>query len=283
MITTGSKLYFGLGALCVVGAAVYGFGNTGGLNGVLSLGFNGGVGEHTGYVLLLLAGAALLFFGGVVVAVRDADADAVVAAGGLEELPDVPRAQGASYWPAVAALAAALAVVGLVINTQLFLLGIVIGVVALLEWMVRAWSERATGDAAANQRIRNRLMYPFEIPVFGAFGIFFVVFSLSRLLLALSKNGSAIAAIVIAVVILGTATVLSAAPKVGKTVLGLVCVVGALGVLAAGIISAAHGERNFGGEEHEVQFTPADRNQPPDAALVPHEEPAPTPDTASAN
>ena len=27
------------------------------------------------------------------------------------------------------------------------------------------WSERATGDAEVNRQIRNRLMYPIEIPV----------------------------------------------------------------------------------------------------------------------
>ena len=45
------------------------------------------------------------------------------------------------------------------------------GLVVLLEWMVSAWADRASGDEAANRRIRNRIMYPLEIPVFGAIGM----------------------------------------------------------------------------------------------------------------
>jgi hypothetical protein len=268
MLTTGSKYYFGLAAASLVGAAAYAYGTGGGFLGVLTLGLYGGAGEHVGYVILLFAGLATLFLGGVVIATRDADAEQVAAFAGVDVAPEVPPADGASYWPAIGALGAAIALVGLVVNTQLFLLGVVIGIITLFEWMVRAWSERSTGDAEANRKIRNRLMYPIEVPLFGAFGIFFLVLSVSRVLLSLSKNGSAIAAIVVAVVILGTASIIALAPKAGRTVLAVICTIGALGVLAGGIVSAAHGERNFGGEEHEVEYQPADRNQAPANALV---------------
>jgi hypothetical protein len=268
MLTTGSKYFFGLAAASLGAALAYGYGTGGGALGVPTLGFYGGAGEHVGFVVLLFAAAATLFLGGVVIATRDADADQVVAYGRFDGLPVVPPAQGRSYWPAVGALGAAIGLVGLVVNTQLFLLGVVIAEITLFEWMVRAWSERSTGDPEANRKIRNRLMYPIEVPLFGAFGVFFLVLSVSRILLALSKNGSAIAANVVAVVILGTATVIALAPKAGRAVLAVVCTLGAVGVLAGGIVAAAHGERKFGGEEHEVHYTPPDRNQAPTAALV---------------
>ncbi|MGI8661876.1 MAG: hypothetical protein ACR2LQ_01520 [Acidimicrobiales bacterium] len=281
MLTTGSKYYFGLAAASVVGALVYGYGTGGGSLGVLTLGFYGGAGEHVGFIVLLFGAAATLFLGGVVVATRDADADQVLAVSGLDALPAVPAASGASYWPAIGALGAAIAVTGLVVNTQLFLLGVIVAIVTLFEWMVSAWSERATGDAETNRKVRNRLMYPVEVPVFGAFGIFFLVLSVSRVLLALPKSGSAIAAIVVAVLILATASILSFAPRAGRTVLAAVCTVGALGVLAGGIVSAAHGERSFGGEEHEVQYTPPDRGQAPANALPEQLGTAPEPETSS--
>jgi len=268
MLTTGSKFFFGLAFASIFGALAYGYGTGGGALGVLTLGLYGGTGEHVGFVILLFAAGATLFLGSVVIAARDADAEQVTAYAGLDALPDAPAARSVSYWPAVGALAVAIALVGLVVNTQLFILGVVVAIVTLLEWMVQAWSERATGDPAANRKIRNRLMYPIEVPIFGALGIFFLVLSVSRVLLALSKNGSAIAAIVVAVLILGTSTILSLAPRAGRTILAVVCSLGALGVLAGGIVSAAHGERNFGGEEHEVHFTPADRQQDPTDALV---------------
>ncbi len=284
MFTTASKLYFGIAALCLGAAALFGWGSHGGLNGVLSFGLNGGVGSLGGYVMLLIGGAAMAFLGGLMLAVRDADDDALAQVSGTAPEPaPAPRpARGTSYWPAIGALGAATAVVGLVVNTQLFLLGIIIGVVTLLEWMVQAWSERASADAEANRRIRNRVMYPLEVPVFGAIAIFFVVLGVSRVLLALPKNGSVIGAIAVALLIFVTVTVLASVPRAGRLLVGVVCVIGALGVLVGGIVAAAHGERKIGGEEHEVQFTPADRNQSPAGALIPTTLP-PTPDSTSAN
>jgi len=34
-------------------------------------------------------------------------------------------------------------------------------------------ADRATGDPVANRKIRNRFMYPFEVPIFGAIGILY--------------------------------------------------------------------------------------------------------------
>src|SRR5438445_5437015 len=184
MFTTGSKYYFGLAAASIVAALTYAYGSNGGFLGVVTLGLYGGAGEHVGFVILLFAAAATLFLGGVVIATRDADADQVAVYAGLDAAPEVPPAQGANYWPAVGALGAAIALVGLVANTQLFLLGLVLGVITLFEWMVRAWSERSTGDPATNRKIRNRLMYPIEFPAFGAIGVFFLVLSVSRILLS---------------------------------------------------------------------------------------------------
>jgi hypothetical protein len=268
MITTGSKYFFGLATASAIAAAVYAYGTGGGLLGVLTLGLYGGAGEHIGFVILGVAAISALFLGCVTSATRDADAEQVAAYAGLAAAPDVPHAQGNSYWPAVGAFGASIAIVGLVENTQITILGGLILVLAFVEWMVGAWSDRATGDPVANRKIRNRFMYPFEVPIFGAIGIFFMVLCISRILLALSKNGSAFAAITIAVVILGTATIINFAPKAGRTVIGILCLLGAVAVITGGIIAGAHGTREFGGEEHEVHYTPADRNQSPAGALV---------------
>jgi hypothetical protein len=135
--------------------------------------------------------------------------------------------------------------------------------------MVSAWSDRATGDPVTNRRIRNRIMYPLEIPVFGAIGIVVVVLCVSRVLLALSKDGAAIAGIIVAVLILGLGIALAASPKAGRTAVAIVCLLGAVGVLAAGVIAAAEGERTT--EPHQEQtdtkYEPPDRNQPVDAPL----------------
>jgi hypothetical protein len=80
--------------------------------------------------------------------------------------------------------------------------------------------------------------------------------------LAASETGAAIIAIVVAVLILGAASVYATAPKAGRTIVAIVCIIGALGVLAGGIIGAAEGSRNFEKHEADHQTTPPDRRQP---------------------
>jgi hypothetical protein len=269
MITTGAKLYLGFAALALVAAVIYGWGSTGGLLGPVTGGLTGGIGDHTGYITLLAVGLVSLSLGVTIVAFRDADSEVLADYAQLEQAPEVDTPQGASYWPIVGAVAAGLVVVGAAVNTQLFLLGCIIGGVVLLEWMVSAWSDRATGDPATNRRIRNRIMYPLEIPVFGAIGIVVVVLCLSRVLLALSKNGAVIAGIVVSVLILGAAVAIAASPKAGRTAVAIVFVLGAVGVLASGVIAAVEGERTIHPHEEptDTTFEPPDRNQPVDAPL----------------
>ena len=263
MFTTGSKLYFGLGMLSLAAAGVYGFGSHGGLSGVLSLGTYGGVGEPTGYVVLLAIAAVSFFVGGVVIAFRDADAEAVAEIVHLDRAPAVAPAHGNSYWPVLGAVGAGLVVIGLVDNTQLFLLGAIVGAVALLEWMVSAWADRATGDPAANRRIRNRMMYPLEIPVFGAIGIAALVLCISRVLLSISEHAAVAVAGGFAAVVIICAAAIAASPKATRTVMTLAIVVLAVGALAGGVIAAANGERKVETpEQRETKYSPPDRNQP---------------------
>src|SRR5688500_16345491 len=120
--------------------------------------------------------------------------------------------------------------------------------------MVQSWAERATGNHAANQALRNRIMYPIEIPVLAAMGIALVVLSISRVLLALPKEGSTIIAMVLASAILGVAALLAARPRISSSMLTGVVVAGAVAMIAGGVISAVAGEREFehhGAESHE--------------------------------
>src|SRR5256885_7263786 len=114
MITVGAKLYFGLALLGLGGAAAYGWSTHGGLTGALTGGFYGGVGDHTGYAVLLGATVVSLFVGGMVVAFRDADPEAQAAGVPLHELPPGPAPRHTRYWPILRAAAAACVVARLV-------------------------------------------------------------------------------------------------------------------------------------------------------------------------
>jgi hypothetical protein len=253
MVTTGAKWFFGITGFALVAAAVYGWGSGGGLGGVLTAGFKGGVGELAGFILLLsLAGAAALV-GCIVVAFRDADvhaaetADADADQAALLAAPPVSP----SYWPVVGAFGAALVVLGFVVGAGLVAVGLFVVGAAVVEWMVQAWADRATGDPEANRVIRNRIMHPLEVPIAGAVVIGAVVFLVSRILLSLPKAGSNAVAILAAVSILTLGFVVAARKHISRRLVTALLVLGALLVLAAGVVAAASGEREF--EPHEEE------------------------------
>jgi hypothetical protein len=245
MFTTGTKWFFGVTGFALAAAMVYGLSSGGGLIGVAGLGLKGGAGELAGLTVLVSLAAATTLIGGVVLAFRDADAEVIAERLGTDAVPVASPPAGTSYWPVVAAFGAALVVLGLVVGAGLVAVGgFVIGA-AVVEWMVQAWADRATGDPEANRQIRNRIMYPLEIPIAGAVAIGAVVFLLSRVLLALPQAGSNVVAVVIAITVLAVGFVVAARPKITRGLITALLVVGALAVLVAGVVAAAEGEREF--------------------------------------
>jgi general stress protein CsbA len=105
-------------------------------------------------------------------------------------------------------------------------------------------------------------MQPIEIPVFGAIGIVGLVFLVSRVLLAVGENASWIIAISFAALVLVLGWLMASSSKGMRTALAVVCIIGVLGVIAGGVISAAQGSRDYEKHEQEKPFVPADRNQP---------------------
>ena len=167
MFTTGSKTFLGIGAFSLFLAALYGW-TTGGTGlGPVTAGYNGGVGDHLGYTLLVSFGLLGIFLGLVAVATRDAESNALAELAGMETAPAEAVPAGRAFEPAVGAFGAGLILLGLVVSNVMFVVGLFLLLAVLIEWMVRDWSDRATGDPAANRMIRNRFMAPLEIPIVG--------------------------------------------------------------------------------------------------------------------
>lgn len=251
MVTTASKLLYPAALVALVASWVYGLGTDGQILGVLFLGLKGAVGEVVGYAILQATFAVLFGLAVASSILRDADPEAQAAAARLEVLPPATAPSGTSYWPVLGSLAAVVAGVGLVASPVLFVIGLIgVGIITV-EWMVSAWSERATGDASVNRRIRNRLMYPVEIPALGALGVLVLVVSISRVFLAVDRISSSVAAIVIAAMILALGFVVAYRPRLGKDAIaaGLVAIAGL--VIAGGVIAAAAGTREFEGHGEE--------------------------------
>jgi len=262
MITTGSKFYFGLAGAGILAAVVYGIitngidhggviqlisgdGAVSALVGPLTLGYKGGVGDHVGYAVLMGFGLSAGGMGVLCSFFRDGAPEAIPTPvdGDIVAVAPVVLADGASFWPLAAGVGAALMTLGLAIGPVIFVVGVIVATVASIMWTVEAWAARATGDPEVNREIRNRFIRPFEIPVASLLIAGFVIFSMSRLLLSLSKNGAWIAALVFAALFFGTAILLSARPQARRSVVATILVVGFALIVGVGIYGAVKGER----------------------------------------
>jgi hypothetical protein len=242
MITSGSKWFFGLGVVALVLAAAYGWTTGGNGLGPLSLGYKGAVGDHLGYSLLV-SGALVSFFLGIVsTAVRDAEAEALAQVAGTETVPAVTPA-GTSYWPALAAFGAALVVIGLVSEAVVFVFGLIVLGIVIVEWTVQTWADHATGDPETNRQIRNRIMNPIEFPVAAALVLALVAICFSRVFLALSADATVLAGVVVIGVIVAGGFLVASRPRISSNVVIGVLVAAAVVVIALGVAGAVAGGR----------------------------------------
>ncbi|CAN5650666.1 hypothetical protein BH20ACT2_BH20ACT2_02880 [soil metagenome] len=274
MFTTGSRFFFGLAIVGFLAAASYGLVTGDGfgmdaLLGVTTLGYKGHVGEHVGYSTLMGLGAASAFMGCVTAAFRDADANAQAEFSGADRVPAATAPDSSNHWPIVGAFAVTTTAVGLVVSPVLFVVGLVALGIVTLEWMVQAWAERATGDPEVNRTIRNRVMNPVEIPAVALIGIAAVVLLVSRVLLALPKAGSTVIAMAVPAIVLGVGALIATRPKLGSSVVAALCLLGGVGLLTGGVVSAVVGEREFHEHEEEEPAAEAEGGATADDADAP--------------
>jgi len=233
VITTGAKLWFAIAAAALAGMVAY-FVAT-------------GRGEDGGTMVLGSIAAACVLLGVASLVSRDGDVtvDADAAVEDVRIRSSLP-----AYWPALGAVGAGVAIIGLAAGGLLLYVGLGIIGIVLAEWMVQSWAERSTADPAYNQALRNRIMFPFEVPVLGIAGLALVMITFSRVLLAVSKTGSTVVAIVVAAVILAAGSVVATRPKIPSGALTWVVAIGAVALLAAGVAGGIAGEREI---EHAVE------------------------------
>jgi len=241
VFTSGSKLFIAFGGLAAVTALVFHL-STGDLNGT---------------ILWATFGAAAFFLAGVVLAMRDGDVliPAELAAGSPATVPSAPPVSP-SLWPLAGALSVAIALIGLVSDRMLFLLGGILALATLIEWVVQAWSDRASADPRFNAEIRDTTIQSIEFPVLGAAALAVVILGFSRVMLALTSEGSLVAFVAIAVLILAVASFLAVRPSFGKGVVSVLLLLGGVAIVAAGIAGAVEGQREF--EAHQAAEAEAD-------------------------
>ncbi len=234
MFTTGSKLFIGATTLAVVAAIIYGTTQD---NSAL------------GTVGLVSAAVALAFLLGINFWVRDSNVAANDPAG-VATSPATHDPAPASMWPLVGGLGAALIPVGLVVGRAITWMAVIIMIIATVEWMVQAWSERASGDASYNASIRKRIMHPLELPILGAVGLGVIIFSFSRIMLHVPAAAGAVIFGAVALTVLLFGALLATRREVGRSIIITICSVGAVGIVGAGVTSAIAGGREI--TKHEL-------------------------------
>jgi len=268
MITTGSKTFFGLGFAALFLALVYGVitngvgaggavagisgnGAVDALLGPLTIGYKGGVGEHIGYAMLLGFALANIGFGTATSYFRDADAEALAQLGGTDT-PPIVLGPGPNAWPFVTAVGAGIVVLGLATSSVLFVIGVIMIVVAGVEWTIAAWADAASGDPEVNRIIRSRLMLPLEAVGGSLLLIGFVIFSVSRAFIAFPGMAAVWIALVMGGVVFGGALVIGSRPHLKRSLVLGILVATAVGTLAVGIIGGVKGAPHHGeGEKKE--------------------------------
>jgi len=236
MFTTGSKLFIGattLSLLATISWAVLKGGDVG----------------WTGTIGLVSLTIALGFLTGINFFVRDCnvsgmDEDARTTAAAAQRHP------GSSIWPLFGAVGLGLLVVGAVSEPIVMKAGLLVLLAVLVEWMVQAWSEKASGDPDYNAKVRKRVLNPLEFPVLGAVIVAVIIYSFSRIMLFVTKSSGPIVFAVIASLILLFGFLFSMRSNVKRSLIVGVCTIAALGLVSTGAVMAIDGEREI--HEHET-------------------------------
>lgn len=227
MITTSSKLFYGLGAGALVASIVWFIANDGG---------------SIGSVALLFAALSLVFLGSIASFTRDghvlstdtaSHASSGAAQGGVRN----------SIWPLGTAIATGFIVVGLISSPGIFKVGIGLLIAMLGEWMIQNWSEHGSSDAAYNAKIRNYVVHPLELPVGGALLLAVVVLSFSRIMLSLSHQAGPLVFAVAGAVILAFGTLVGFRRSANPRVIAAICGVAITALAGVGVATALDGER----------------------------------------
>lgn len=237
MFTTGSKLLIGSAVVATICAVVYGVTQEGAL----------------GTIGLISAAVALSMLAAINVFVRDSNVWATDDAS-FQSSAAAQTTAGNSVWPLLIGIGAAAVTLGLVTYEAIFVLGVIILLAGAVEWMIQAWSERASADGDYNSYARELMADPFELPVAAAAGAAIIVYAFSRIMLGLpSKTASVVAFAVVAAMVLIVGVVIMLAQNVSRGVkLGMFSIA-VIALITGGAFAGLSGER----ETHE-HHTPGD-------------------------
>ena len=231
MVNTPAKILLALAAFAGVTAVVYGPAS----------------GDRSGTLLFVAVLVAALLAAFAVMG--SAGADPLETAADEEDPAPVsfgPADVGRpSIWPLVVAVSLGLVAVGAAEGPAWVVGGGLLILVAVAGWTARVWREHPSFTPRVGARLGERLLVPSLLPLAALVVTGVIAISLSRILLAVSKDGSVAIAFVAAAVIFAACVVVAYRPRLSSSALIGLVAVGAVLAGAAGVVGAAAGEREF--------------------------------------
>lgn len=170
-----------------------------------------------------------------------------------------------SAWPAFAALTVTVLACTAAAGGLVVWVGVIAVVIAGLGWFGTVWRGHTTWTPKVQERVRFRLLVPVALPAAMVLLAATIAISVSRILLAVSKDASVVIALGVAVSILGACWFVASKPRMNSSSVLALVVLAVLAVAGAGISGVAAGEREFHPHEghgqevhitaHEIKFS----------------------------
>lgn len=231
MFTTGSKMFLGATMLSVVAAIVFAASEGG------AIGLMGTVG-------LVTAAVIFAFLAGINLFARDGNTPSMQQ--GVEHTAAAAQPPvGRSMWPLIAAVGVGGLAVGAVSKPVVFKVALVVLLAAIVEWMVHAWSERASADGNYNANLRSRMMNSLEFPILATVGAAGVIYAFSRVMLTANPDAGLWIFIVVGVLVITGGFLFANGQKASKRTVAAVCTISAVAFLGIGVASALQGQRGI--------------------------------------
>lgn len=238
MFSRASKLLFAITAAALALAIGYGF----------------DVDERAGVVIFVLVAVAAATAGVALAgtAVPDVAPDVPVDAPPPQRQATslAPTPPGTS-WTLAAAVALTMVAAGAAVSWELVAGGVLVLLLATGGWLAAVWRLHPSWTPRVQSRVSLRLLVPVGLPVATVALALLIAASVSRILLAVSKNGSVVVSLVVALAIFGSCAWVASRPRLASSALIALGALAATSMIGAGIAGAVAGEREFHYEEEE--------------------------------
>lgn len=241
MFSAASKLGFTVAVGSIAAAVAYAF----------------GIGDRDGFALLMFAGVVFALFAiGAFYSVGPTELSPDAADADVAPTPVRSGVPAASPWPIGVAGAVALIAVALAAGAWFLVAGVVALVAVGFVWFSQSWREHPSWTPAMTDRLNQRFVVPFGLPGLAIALVGLSAISVSRLLLAVSKDVAPVVATVMALTILVGCFYIASREQMGRAAMGFISVTAAVLVVASGIVGILAGEREIaahGGEHGSEQ------------------------------